>query len=264
MRTFKPPVVERSEPVVLDYKTPAPPAAPADLFGVAGLVCTFLFFVAVVLSHGGRDPAKTVAEIAVFLLPLAAVWLGLASKWRPFAARPPTKRIATAAVWLGSVQLLVVLTLLMFGSGRSHGDGNRVKCASNLRQIGLAMQMYANDFRGQIPPNLETTLVTQDLTSEVFTCPSSDDERAHGPTTQAMLQEFRKPGHCSYVLASPRPATSNAATKDHVLAYEPLTNHNGDGTNVLFGDGHVEWVDKVQATHISAELKAGFNPPRKR
>jgi hypothetical protein len=33
--------------------------------------------------------------------------------------------------------------------------------------------------------------------------------------------------------------------------------------NVLFGDGHVEFILNPSASKIIAELKAGFNPPRK-
>jgi prepilin-type processing-associated H-X9-DG protein len=140
--------------------------------------------------------------------------------------------------------------------------GTRVKCASNLRQIGLAIEMYANDQVGQLPPDLATVLATEDLTSEVFICPSSDDERATGRTTEVMLQDFRQPGHCSYVYGSPLPATWSALTKDHILAYE-LQPHGKDGMNVLFGDAHVEFIVKPQADYIVGELKAGFNPPRK-
>jgi prepilin-type processing-associated H-X9-DG protein len=34
------------------------------------------------------------------------------------------------------------------------------------------------------------------------------------------------------------------ATATAIVAYEPMDNHSGFGTNVLFGDNHVEWIDK--------------------
>src|SRR4051812_41097027 len=98
--------------------------------------------------------------------------------------------------------------------------------------------MYANDNRGQLPPDLETVMLTQDLTSEVFVCPSSSDQRAAGPTTQALAADFRKPGRCSYILASPLPANWSTITPFHVLVYESPSHHNNHGSNVLFGDGH--------------------------
>src|SRR5690349_7767944 len=56
------------------------------------------------------------------------------------------------------VELLVVLGLAglavaAFIPARSHcgGCSNRVKCASNLRQFGQAMLLYANENGGQYP-----------------------------------------------------------------------------------------------------------------
>jgi prepilin-type processing-associated H-X9-DG protein len=49
-------------------------------------------------------------------------------------------------------------------------------------------------------------------------------------------------------------------TADHILAYEKLGNHES-GANVLFGDGHVEWVDAVSGEVMIAGLQAGRNPP---
>src|SRR6266540_1561671 len=117
-------------------------------------------------------------------------------------------------------ELLVVVLLLalIFGAvlpacaRRQYGGSNRVKCASNLRQIGQAILLYCNENGGKYPRLLDTTgpvvtptwgtgaaaanpwgkgrpqntdvtaalfllLRTQDITSEVFVCPSSYAER---------------------------------------------------------------------------------------
>src|SRR5207248_2656810 len=51
----------------------------------------------------------------------------------------------------------------------------------------------------------------------------------------------------SSVPALPRqPPVDSPPPPDVVVAYEPLTNH-GDGVNALFGDGHIDWLDKVEA-----------------
>src|SRR4051812_45162424 len=108
MRSFNPPVVKPREPVVLDYTAPTPSATPADLLGVAGLVCGLMFFVAVGVAIGGSFSVRQLATLALFLLPPLAVGFGLASKWRPAATRRPARGVASAAVWLGTVQLLGV------------------------------------------------------------------------------------------------------------------------------------------------------------
>ncbi|HEY7115324.1 MAG TPA: H-X9-DG-CTERM domain-containing protein [Tepidisphaeraceae bacterium] len=146
--------------------------------------------------------------------------------------------------------------------GRAKEPANRVKCASNLRTIGQGVLLYANDNQGRFPPTLDELMLTQDLTFEVLICPSTDEDKAQGPTTQAALQQMHaQPGHCSYIYIGGG-LTQATATPQHVIAYEPLTNHSGAGMNVLFGDGHAEFLPAAKANYVLAELKAGHNPPR--
>ena len=134
-----------------------------------------------------------------------------------------------------------------------------VRCASNLRQVSQGVQMYANENHGLFPPDFETLLLTQDLTSEVFVCYCTNHERATGPTTQAVAEQLSAGGHLSYVYTGR--GMDWQTPRGAVLAYEPLANH-GDGANVLFADGHVEWLDAAHMTALQAELAAGHNPPR--
>ena len=47
-----------------------------------------------------------------------------------------------------------------------------------------------------------------------------------------------------------------------VVLYEPMSNHGGDGMNVLFLDGHVEFLTKRSAAAMVAQLQRGQNPPK--
>jgi prepilin-type processing-associated H-X9-DG protein len=44
--------------------------------------------------------------------------------------------------------------------------------------------------------------------------------------------------------------------------YEPPCNHDHGGMNVLYADGHVDFIPMPTAKKIIAELHAGHNPPR--
>jgi prepilin-type processing-associated H-X9-DG protein len=189
--------------------------------------------------------------------------------YRTDLAPPPrwTERRGTglrAAFALLALIVLSLMLLLLLTPPTSLGSekANRARCNKTLRAIGISIQMYVGDYNGKMPPDIEALLVGMDITPEVFVCHSSTDEPATGPTQEAILQSFRRPGHCSYTLASPLPAKHDAITPSHVLAYELQANHS-DGAHVLFGDGHADLVPKAEAERIVAELKAGFNPPRK-
>jgi prepilin-type processing-associated H-X9-DG protein len=158
---------------------------------------------------------------------------------------------------LGTAGLIGVLLPSL---NHSRGDGpGRMKCASNLRQIGQAVQMYANENRGAFPPDFPTLLLSQELTSGLFVCQSTDDERADGPTTAAIAAQLTAGGHLSYVYTGRGMTVHSPAGA--VVAYEPLDNHR-DGSNVLFADFKVKWLDAAAMKKLTGELDAGYNPPR--
>jgi prepilin-type processing-associated H-X9-DG protein len=120
--------------------------------------------------------------------------------------------------------------------------------------------MYARENGGRFPDRFEQLLLTQDVTSEVFVCPSGNDERAPGETAADVAAALSQPGHLSYVYTGK--GLNAAAPKEAVVAYEKPDSHNKDGMNVLYADFHVEFQGRRAAAHIAAEVEAGHNPPR--
>jgi prepilin-type processing-associated H-X9-DG protein len=236
-------------------------------------------------------------------------------------------------VGLAILLLLVPIGMVIMTSrnGRSSGSSNRIKCASNLKQIGLAILLYSNENRGQYPrafylpgpdvkpvwgtgttsPNPFTgpdpndvsaamflLLRTQDITSEVFTCPSSNAEKDnYGGGTDAAINranftDINK--NLSYSMHNPYPSDGVIPESDKVwwtnsmsaefavaadinpgivgaddnvlqpnntssgkdMKFANSNNHDGDGQNVLFADGHVEFLQNpfvgIQRDHIYA------------
>lgn len=215
-------------------------------------------------------------------------------------------------VVIGIIALLI--SILLPSLNRARETANRVKCGSNLRQVGQAILLYSNENRGNYPrvrysPGSSATawsgttdtdpfrpgttvltndvsaaafllIRTQDITSEVFVCPSSNDERDDygGAANSAQNRSnFSDKKNLSYSIAHPYPNTtavnagyrlnSTVGAEFAVAAdYNPGTqfgnnpgvltvtssqkemqkygnsrNHQGAGQNVLYGDGHVEW-----------------------
>jgi prepilin-type processing-associated H-X9-DG protein len=195
------------------------------------------------MSHDARE------ESASVLMPLAYAATG--------NGRRPWPLWAVAVLALGTP---LAIAVLLPSLSRTRGHSPRVRCASNLRQIGQGVEMYANEHRWAFPPDFATLLLTEDLTSDVFICLATGDERAQGATTQAVAANLTAAaGHVSYVYTG-QGLTLNSPP-NAVVAYEPLSNHR-DGMNVLFVDGHIQWLNPKQGARLVAELAAGHNPPR--
>lgn len=219
---------------------------------IAAVACCVLFVASVLLAamiHPGI-PAELVIAIVAF--PLGAVVLGMTARFRSAAA---PARGAKAAVALGSAALVLTLATLLITPSlcRAREPANRVKCESNLLQIGEALSTYAKSHGGQFPPTMEALAAESDLSPAVFNCPSSNDSPAEVEKASDWLVAFRpNEHHLSYVYVA---GGLNASTvkPTSVLAYENLQDHLNAGMNVLYGDYHVEWVDKAEADRIIAE-----------
>jgi hypothetical protein len=121
-------------------------------------------------------------------------------------------------------------------------------CSSKLRWIWQSMQLYAADHGGRYPDRLADLILSLDLPAATLVCPSSGDTPAAGSTNQAVVADLSAGGHLSYIYLGTGLGPDVPA--DAVLVFEPLSNHDGAGMNVLLGDGTVEWLDGKQARDL--------------
>jgi prepilin-type processing-associated H-X9-DG protein len=161
----------------------------------------------------------------------------------------------------GAVLLIVLLVLILLPPlNRAREQNNRVKCASNMRQIGQAIFIYASVNGGQFPDRLDKLLPYTG--SNVFVCPSCDDTPAPGATPQIQASNLYAGGHLSYAYAGAGMNTMNGpgALSTTPVLYEPLSAHR-DGINVLYADGSVQFIARNAATALMATLAPPATQP---
>lgn len=213
---------------------------------------------------------------------------------------------------------VVVLVFLASLLGVAHavavsnasGGAERIRCASNLRQIGQAIQIYANANKGAFPrtifdgaPNPVPTEYTgaaapdpfgaggpgpNDVTAplfllmrtpgvipDAFVCPTAGEQwdLGHWEGDPLNASNFSGRRNLAYAYANPYPSQAalavgfklnNTLNSDFPVAGDmgpggtaanvpqkvPRTkmlaanspNHGGDGQNILYADGHVDWL----------------------
>ena len=182
----------------------------------------------------------------------------------------PTKRSAFTLI-----ELLVVIAIISILAGmllpaiqRAREMARRAQCGNNLRQIALAISMYATSFEGSYPTSASGKGTTRyedlgilypDYLSdlEVFACPSSSDRMPRRAGSEDNGKPFSKESernNVSYAYGLNKQAQNKAWTEstarsavrilcDHT--YRELTveaNHKRDGRVVACADGHIEWV----------------------
>jgi hypothetical protein len=141
--------------------------------------------------------------------------------------------ISTAGV--GEVALMT--SILLPSLNRARETANRVKCASNMRQIGMAILLYSNDMKGAYPPDLGTLLKTEDITAAVFVCPDTGKSPPPGMSPDEAADWVNKNTDYVYIGSN----LKQGAAPSVVVCYEKPEDHGNDGQNILFGDGHIEF-----------------------
>jgi len=130
---------------------------------------------------------------------------------------------AISGIVLGILSLVAVPLLLLWTLHMKNYAPNMV-CGSNLRQIGVAVAVYADEHEGRIPRKLEDLRQYLPNLDKVLICPQAKDT-----------------SHPSYQIVLGGDKWNSGESSNAIVVTESSANHHG-GRNVLYGDGHVEWV----------------------
>ena len=112
----------------------------------------------------------------------------------------------------------------------------RLVCCSNLKGIAASFNIYGPEGWDKKMPPVEWLIAKGYVEPRQAICPSLGDT------------------HSNYVLLPP--LASGPGSNSAIMAFEPKSNH-GDGGNVLFADGHAEFLsggdyDKIVGPLLTA------------
>ena len=193
---------------------------------------------------------------------LVAIITGIMGISRTKDPRVSGKGMAITGLVLGCVGLLMVpmyVAIAIPSFSRAREQAMRIKCSANMRQIGQALILYANSNGSHYPDKLEVlVLADTTLQSNVFICPDDKKTPPDGSSAQTMAAGIASGQHTSYIYVGNGLTLSEPS--DSILLYERITNHDNEGMNVLYADGHVDWVPKSQAQQIIIEAGSGQHP----
>lgn len=141
---------------------------------------------------------------------------------------------------------------------RARESARRASCASNLMQIGLALQRYTSNNGGRFPDTLDVLVLDGSLPAELLVCPSSKDTVAAGASSGEQVADLANGGHNSYVYIG---KGARLGPGKRVVAFEPLTHHENDGVNVLYTDGSVQFLSRLTALTAIPQLASPTTNP---
>ena len=189
-------------------------------------------------ENGGMKAAAPPTDVPLLFPPLRTVMGVLAPEgsaaWADaeglhldaISSFPGAEALTNDPVGASMSNQALMVSILLPSLNRARETANRIKSASNLRQIGQGLLLYSNENQNKYPPDLATLLRTEDMTPAVLDSPLGE---AAG---QAAGWDYVYLFH---------PGLNNTAGADVILAYDAAAWEGGEGTNVLYGDGHVSW-----------------------
>ena len=179
------------------------------------------------------------------------------------------------------IELLVVIAIIAILASmllpvlaRAREEGRRTACKNNLRQIGLALSMYAQSWDEMYPfrpgyandgsnTGAALGLLYPDQVNDenIFHCKSDT-----GANRDPNIENDGTVTNSSYLYAAWGANAGSAsnlevsADRDALGANAADFNHKGEGANMLFVDAHVTWEtdkDKNDANGVSFDLGSG-------
>ncbi|RKY42132.1 MAG: hypothetical protein DRP85_03715 [Candidatus Makaraimicrobium thalassicum] len=139
--------------------------------------------------------------------------------------RGPEKGFTISELLLVFVIVLIVGGVMMPVIRHNYRKMEKTICANNLRQIGLALYIYAGEHKKKFPPTLKTLYDEHYLADRrLMDCPATE--------------VIGTPGEPDYIYTAGLSARNSSLTP---LVRDKAKNHAEGGGNILYVNGRVVW-----------------------
>jgi prepilin-type processing-associated H-X9-DG protein len=238
---------------ILSFFTCLVTAIPAIIFGIVALV-------KIGKSHGQLKGSGL--AIAGMCVPVAALPLVVLEMAILMPALARTRAIAQRMV-CGSNLSGISKAMLIYANdyNETRVKAQRMVCATNLSGLGKAMLIYANDYNDMYPTSskwCDLLIEHAEVNQKSFCCKGAQQ----GPCNYAMNKNVEKLGTLTppdMVLLFESGPGWNQAGGPEILTTD---NHQGQGCNVLFVDGHVEFIKAEYLNNLKWDAKENqIQPP---
>jgi len=181
-----------------------------------------------------------------FISAIPAIILGIVAlvKIRKSSGQLKGDGLAIAGIAVSSVSFVfllpIMMAIMMPSFSRAKGQAQRIVCTTNLRQIGIVMTMYAEENNQYPTADKWCDLLIEhcEVSEKQFLCKGAPE----GPCNYAMnknIEQFGADAPPDIVLLFETHPGWNQAGGPEILTTE---NHQDDGCNILFADGHVQFI----------------------
>jgi prepilin-type processing-associated H-X9-DG protein len=135
----------------------------------------------------------------------------------------------------------LLLAIMMPALGQVKIQAMRMVCGTNINGMATAMNVYAFDYQDKYPTGsqwCDLLMTHADVGAKSFICPGAEPGRSHYALNANVVKLSSNAPADIVVMFECGPGWNQVGGPE-LLTTE---NHQGEGCNVMFNDGHVEFV----------------------